>query len=67
MTRPNLISTLAWSLCVSAFFLEFGSRSSAGWMLWLVVAFVPPLVFAALSGGPPITIAEVLARTEDNR
>jgi hypothetical protein len=67
MTRPNLVAALAWSLCVSAFFLEFGYRSPAVWTLWLVVALVPPLVFVALSGGPPDTIAQVLHHTEEKR
>jgi hypothetical protein len=65
MTRLNLVTTVAWSMCVSAFFLEFGSQTPAGWTLWLVAALVPPLVYSALSGDPPVTIAEVLYRTEN--
>jgi hypothetical protein len=54
-------------MCVSAFFLEFGSQTPAGWALWLVAALVPPVVYLSLAGGPPATIAEVLYRTEENR
>jgi len=65
MTRSNLLTTVAWSMCISPFFLEFGRQTPAGWALWLVAALVPPLVYSALSGGPPVTIAEVLYRTEN--
>ena len=67
MARQNLIAGLGWSLLISAFFLEFGSMSLVGVTLWVVMAVVPPLVFAALSGEPPATIAEVLYNAEKNR
>lgn len=66
MTRANLLTTISWSMCISAFFLEFGRQTPAGWTLWLVAALVPPLVYSSLSGGPPVTIAEVLYHTENH-
>jgi len=65
VTRSNLLAIVSWSMCISAFFLEFGFQTPAGWALWLVAALGPPLVFSALSGGPRVTIAEVLYRTEN--
>ena len=65
MTRLNLATTVGWSMCISAFFLEFGWQTPGGWALCLVFALVPPLVYSALTGDPPVTIAEVLYRTEN--
>jgi hypothetical protein len=60
----NVVNGMGWTLCATAFFLEFGSMSLAGWACWLVVAAVPPLVYASLAVAPPITITEVLYEAE---
>jgi hypothetical protein len=69
MTSPhnNWIGGLGWALCALATFLSLGSMSLVGWACLVVVGLVPPLVFAALAGGPPITVAEVLYNAEEGR
>jgi hypothetical protein len=69
MTRSQRITLagVGWVLCATALFLSLGTRSLAGWSILAVAGFVPPLVYAALSGGPPITIAEVLYNAEAER
>jgi hypothetical protein len=34
-----------WTLCATAFFVEFGSMSLVSWATFMVAGAVPPLVF----------------------
>ena len=58
---------VAWALIAIALFFAVGTVSFLGLALLTVGGFVPPLVYAALSGGPPATIAEILHDTEQGR
>ena len=68
MTYSQRISLggVAWTVGALALFILVGSTSLAAWAL-LAVSLTPPMVYAALSGGPPITIAEVLYNAERGR
>jgi len=66
-SQRNLMGALGWTLCVAAFFLEFGSMSLVGWATFMVVGAVPAMVYALLAGDPPITIAEVLYNAEQDK
>jgi hypothetical protein len=63
----NFAGAVGWTLCATAFFLEFGSMSLVGWATFMVVGAVPALMFVLLAGGPPITIAEVLFNAENDK
>ena len=69
MTRMQRIALVgvAWLVGASALFVWLGTPSLVGWAILGVSALVPPVVYAALSGGPPITIAEVLRDAEDEK
>lgn len=53
-----------WALCATAIFLSLGTFAPASFAILAVCALVPPFVYAALSGGPAVTIAEMLYKTE---
>jgi hypothetical protein len=69
MTRSRLIlvAGVAWTLTAVVLFLAVGTMSFLGLASLAVGGFLPPLVYAALSGGPTATIAEVLYDTEQGR
>lgn len=59
-----LIAGVAWTLIAVVLFLAVGTMSFMGLAILAVGGFVPPLVYAKLSGGPSATIAQVLHDTE---
>ena len=65
--KDNWIGGLGWVLCTLAVFLSLGTMSVVGWACLVVVGVIPPIVYIALAGGPPITIAEVLYNAEKGR
>ena len=66
MTHSNRVRVagVAWMLTAVVLFLAIGTMSLLGLVLLTVGGLGPPLVYAALSGGPTATIAEVLHDTE---
>lgn len=62
-SRVVLAASVTWALAAVALFFAVGTMSLLGLAI-LAVGLVPPLVYAALSGGPAATIAEVLHDTE---
>jgi len=55
-----------WSLCAMLIFTVLDASSLVSWMVFLVAAVIPPVVFLSLwNDGPPPTIAEVIRATED--
>ena len=66
-SRVVLVSGAVWTLIAVVVFFAVGTMSILGLALLLVGGFVPPLVYAALSGGPSATIAEVLHDTDQGR
>jgi hypothetical protein len=58
---------IAWMLTAIVLFLTVGTMSFLGLALLSVGGLVPPLVYAALSGGPTATIAEVLHDAEQGK
>jgi hypothetical protein len=69
MTRMQRIALVgvASMLVASGLVVSLGPASLVGWAILAVSALAPPVVYAALSGGPPITIAEVLRNAEDEK
>ena len=69
MTHSQIVvvAGVAWALTAIVLFAAVGTVSFLGLALLAVGGFVPPLVYAALSGGPPATIAEILHDTEQGR
>jgi hypothetical protein len=69
MTHSRLVLTAGtvWTLTAVVIFFAVGTMSILALGLLLVGGVVPPLVYAALSGGPSATIAEVLHDTEQGR
>ena len=69
MTHSRLVlaASLTWTLAAVVLFFAIGSMSLLGLALLAVGGLGPPLVYAALSGGPTATIAEVLHDTEEGR
>jgi hypothetical protein len=65
-SRRILFAGIAWTLTAVVLFLAIGTMSFMGVAILAVVGFVPPLVYAALSGGPSATIAQVLHDTEQS-
>jgi hypothetical protein len=65
--QRNFVGVVGWTLCTTAFFVEFGSMSLVSWATFMVAGVVPPLLFMRLAGGPPITIAEVLFNVENDK
>lgn len=66
-SRVVLVAGAVWTLIAVVIFFAVGTMSILGLALLAVGGFVPPLVYAALSGGPAATIAEVLNDTEQGR
>jgi hypothetical protein len=66
-SRVVLVAGVAWTLCAIVLFLAVGTMSFLGLASLVVGGFLPPLVYAALSGGPAATIAEVLHDTEQGK
>ena len=68
MTHSNRVRVagVAWMLTAVVLFLAIGTMSLLGLALLMVGGLGPPLVYAALSGGPTATIAEVLHDTEQS-
>ena len=62
-----IVVGVAWALIATALFAAVGTISFLGLAILSVGGLVPPLVYAALSGGPPATIAEILHDTEQER
>jgi hypothetical protein len=69
MTRMQRVALIgaAWMLGASVLFAWLGTVSPVGWAILAVSTLMPPVVYAALSGDPPITIAEVLRNAEDEK
>ena len=69
MTHSNrvLVAGVAWMLTAVVIFFAVGTMSFLGLALLMVGGLVPPLVYAALSGGPTATIAEVLHDAEQGK
>ena len=66
-SRLVLVAGTVWTLAAVIIFFAVGTMSILALGLLLVGGVVPPLVYAALSGGPSATIAEVLHDTEQGR
>jgi len=66
-SQRTTLAGLGWILCAAALFVSLGSPSLLGWAVFAVAGIVPPLVFGALAGGPPLTVAEILRNAEDRR
>jgi hypothetical protein len=65
LNQPHVwIRSAGWALCATAVFVSIGSLAPASFAILAVCALVPPYVYASLSGGPAVTIAEVLYNTE---
>lgn len=64
LSQRVLVAGIAWMLTAVVLFLAVGTMSFLGLALLTVGGLVPPLVYAALSGGPTATIAEVLHDAE---
>jgi hypothetical protein len=48
--------------------MALGASSLVSWMVLVVAAVIPPVVFLCLwNDGPPPTIAEVIRATEERR
>jgi len=62
-----LVAGAVWAVIAVVIFFAVGTMSILGLALLIVGGFVPPLVYAALSGGPAPSIAEVLHDTEQGR
>ena len=62
-----IVAGVAWALTALVLFAVVGTVSFLGLALLTVGGFVPPLVYAALSGGPTATIAEIIHDTEQGR
>jgi hypothetical protein len=62
-----MLSGIGWVLCAISLFLSAGSMSLLSWAILSIIGFLPPLMYMALSGGPSITIAEVLYNSEEGR
>ena len=62
-----LVAGVAWTLSAIVLFLVVGTVSVLGLAVLVVGGLVPPFIYAALSGGPAATIAEVLNDTEQGR
>jgi hypothetical protein len=57
-----------WSSCALLIFMALGASSLVSWMVLVVAAVIPPVVFLCIwNDGPPPTIAEVLRATEERR
>ena len=57
-----------WVSSALLIFMALGVSSLVSWMVLLVSAGIPPVVFLSLwNDGPPPTIAEILRATEDRR
>ena len=50
LSQRNFAGVVGWTLCVTAFFVEFGSLTLVGWTIFMVVGAVPPLMFVLLAG-----------------
>ena len=66
-SRLVLVAGTAWTVAAVVIFLAVGTMSILSLALLIVGGFVPPLMYAALPGGPSATIAEVLHDTEQGR
>jgi hypothetical protein len=65
-SQRNFVGVVGWTLCTTAFFVEFGSMSLVSWATFMVAGALPPLLVMRFAGGPPITIAEVLYNAEND-
>jgi len=45
LSQRNFVGMFGWTLCATAFFVEFGSMSLVSWATFMVAGAVPPLVF----------------------
>ena len=66
-SRVVLVAGALWILAAVGIFFAVGTMSVLGLSLLAVGGLVPPLVYAALSGEPSATIAEVLHDTDQGR
>ena len=66
-SRLVLVAGTVWALAAVVIFFAMGTMSILALALLIVGGVVPPLMYAALSGGPSATIAEVLHDTEQGR
>lgn len=44
LSQRNFAGVVGWTLCVTAFFVEFGSMSLVSWAIFVAAGAVPPLV-----------------------
>ena len=44
LSQRNFAGVVGWTLCVTAFFVEFGSMSLVSWATFMTAAVVPALV-----------------------
>jgi hypothetical protein len=52
LLQRNVVGVVGWTLCVTAFFIEFGSMSILSWAIFVVAGSVPPLMFMRLAQDP---------------
>ena len=44
LSQRNFAGVVGWTLCVTAFFVEFGSMSLVSWAAFMAAAVVPSVV-----------------------
>ena len=44
LLQRNVVGVVGWTLCVTAFFVEFGSMSLVSWATFMAAGTVPALV-----------------------
>ena len=67
LSQRVVVAGIAWMLMAVALFFAVGTMSFLGLALLTVGGLGPPLVYAARSGGPTATIAEVLYDAEQGK
>ena len=45
LSQRDFVGIVGWTLCATAFFIEFGSMSLVSWAIFVVAGAVPPLLF----------------------
>ena len=51
LSQRNFAGVVGWTLCVTAFFVEFGSMSLVSWATFMAAAMVPALVLMLFTAG----------------
>jgi len=49
LSQRDFVGIVGWTLCATAFFIEFGSMSLLSWAAFAVAGALPPLMFIRLA------------------